>query len=56
MWACVMLIGPVLGRDGLRYIALAVLVAVGIASYGLFGQMLGAFRLSEFRRTLRRQR
>ncbi|SDE35125.1 murein biosynthesis integral membrane protein MurJ [Limimaricola pyoseonensis] len=48
------LLGPFLATATVRYAALALLVAIGIAGYFAFGQMLGAFRLSEFRRAVRR--
>ncbi|MBL3567833.1 lipid II flippase MurJ, partial [Rhodovulum sulfidophilum] len=47
---------PWLAAEGLRYPALAGLVALGIVSYFGLGHLLGAFRLSEFRRAMRRQR
>jgi putative peptidoglycan lipid II flippase len=47
-------IGPLLGAGGWRYIALLFLVLVGMISYGLFGHLTGAFRLSEFRRAFKR--
>ena len=54
LWIAQMLLGPFFGSPGLRYLALALLIAVGIASYAVLGQALGAFRLSEFKRNLRR--
>ncbi|WP_439153926.1 murein biosynthesis integral membrane protein MurJ [Yoonia sp.] len=39
----------------LRYGALAVLVVAGIVSYFGIGHLIGAFRIGEFRRNLRRQ-
>ncbi len=54
LWVAALLLSPWLGQTGVRYIALAVLVAVGIASYGIAGQALGAFKLREFRSALRR--
>ncbi|MBL4812550.1 MAG: polysaccharide biosynthesis C-terminal domain-containing protein, partial [Rhodobacteraceae bacterium] len=54
LWLAAMLMLPLLTASGLRYIALAVLVAIGLVSYGIFGQLLGAFRLSEFKRALKR--
>jgi putative peptidoglycan lipid II flippase len=39
---------------GLRYAALAVLISIGIFSYFAIGHLLGAFRLSDFRRAARR--
>lgn len=47
---------PWLAAEGLRYPALAGLVALGVVSYFGLGHLLGAFRLSEFRRAMRRQR
>ncbi len=46
---------PMLGTPGWRFIALAGLVLSGIAVYGVAGQMLGAFRIAEFRDALRRR-
>lgn len=43
-----------LATAGLRYLALLILVTIGIASYFAIGQLIGAFRLSEFRAALRR--
>ena len=48
------LLGPFLGMAGWRYLALLVLVSTGILSYFGLGQVLGAFRLSDFRGALRR--
>ena len=45
---------PVFAISGLRYIALAVLIAIGIIAYFGIGHLLGAFRLSEFKRAMRR--
>ena len=45
---------PWLNTGGLRYPALAALVALGIIAYFGIGQVIGAFRLSEFRAALRR--
>lgn len=46
---------PFFGLPMIRYAALLTLVAIGMGSYFALGQMLGAFKLSEFRRNLRRQ-
>ncbi|MBS1301322.1 murein biosynthesis integral membrane protein MurJ [Loktanella sp. SALINAS62] len=46
--------GPFFAAPGLRYLALAVLIAIGIVSYFAVGQLLGAFKLQDFRRALRR--
>ena len=45
---------PFFGIPTLRYLALLVLVLIGIASYFGIGHLLGAFKLSEFKRNLRR--
>lgn len=45
-----------LQTDGLRYPALAGLVGAGIVGYFAIGTAIGAFRLSDFGRALRRQR
>jgi putative peptidoglycan lipid II flippase len=45
---------PFLGMGSARYLALIALVAVGIISYFGIGQMIGAFRLGEFKRAMRR--
>ena len=37
-----------------RYVALLALVMIGIVSYFTLGHVLGAFRLSDFKRNLRR--
>ncbi len=54
LWASVLTLSPFLGEDGVRYAALAILVGIGIVSYAVAGQALGAFRISEFRSSLRR--
>ncbi len=54
LWAAVLVLGPMLQMAGWRYLALAVLVGIGAAVYFGIGQMIGAFRLSEFRRAMRR--
>ncbi len=45
---------PLFGIPTLRYAALAVLVIIGVASYFGIGQLVGAFRLAEFKHALRR--
>ncbi|WP_373353969.1 murein biosynthesis integral membrane protein MurJ [Pseudoroseicyclus sp. CXY001] len=47
--------GP-LGSEHWRYPALAGLVLAGMVSYFALGHLVGAFRLSEFRRNFRRRR
>ena len=48
------LLQPLLSMQTVRYVALMVLVLIGIASYFAVGQKLGAFRISEFKSALRR--
>lgn len=47
-------LGSLFYTAGLRYIALIVLIGIGIVSYGLFGQAFGAFRVSELKASLKR--
>jgi putative peptidoglycan lipid II flippase len=54
LWWLAILMTPLLAAPTVRYGALALLVAAGIGTYFAAGQVLGAFRLSEFRRALRR--
>ena len=50
----VLLVGPAMGMAGVRYAALAFVVSVGMGGYFIIGQMIGAFRLSEFKAAMRR--
>ncbi|PJI85311.1 putative peptidoglycan lipid II flippase [Yoonia maricola] len=45
---------PFFGTGIQRYLALLILVIIGIVSYFGIGHLIGAFKLSEFRRNLRR--
>ncbi len=54
LWFGTIAMSVALGTPTLRYAALAALIAIGIFSYFGAGQLLGAFRLSEFRSALRR--
>ncbi|MGC9420192.1 MAG: murein biosynthesis integral membrane protein MurJ, partial [Rhodovulum sp.] len=56
LWGAAWALAPWLSEGGLRYAALAALIALGIVAYFGLGHLLGAFRLSEFRRAMRRQR
>lgn len=49
-------LAPWLAQAYVRVAALAVLIGIGIVSYGLAGQLCGAFRISEFRAIVRRNR
>ena len=54
LWITQVILGPYFASPALRYLALTALVTTGIVSYFAIGQMIGAFRLGEFRRALRR--
>jgi putative peptidoglycan lipid II flippase len=48
-------LAPMLATPGLRYMALALLIAAGIVSYFASGVAIGAFRLSDFKAGLKRK-
>jgi putative peptidoglycan lipid II flippase len=54
LWAMAFILSPYFAVATLRYGALLVLVVTGIISYFGIGHLIGAFRLAEFKRTLRR--
>ena len=54
LWVGVLNLNWMFGAGALRYLALALLVTLGMAAYGMIGQMLGAFRLGEFKAAMRR--
>ena len=54
LWVLWILMGPLFGVLGLRWIALLLLIVLGCGSYFAIGQLIGAFRLSEFRAMFRR--
>ncbi|MCW8842441.1 MAG: murein biosynthesis integral membrane protein MurJ, partial [Rhodobacteraceae bacterium] len=54
LWALTIALGPALGTDGWRYLALALLIFGGAAVYFASGHIIGAFKLSDFRRAARR--
>ena len=56
LWAGQIVLGPFLGLPGLRYAALAALIGIGCVSYFGLGALVGAFKLSDFRSALRRNR
>ena len=56
LWFGMVLLGPMLGTEGWRYAALALLVALGMGSYAIAALALGAMRLSDLKSALRRQR
>ncbi len=54
IWALALVIGPLLSTSGVKFAALFGLVLIGLVSYGLFGRLFGAFRLSDFRAAVKR--
>ncbi|MCK0149999.1 murein biosynthesis integral membrane protein MurJ [Marivita sp. S6314] len=54
LWFTTLLLGPFLALAGIRFIALAALIAIGMVSYALAGQLLGAFSLRELKGAFRR--
>ena len=54
LWGAMLMLTPYLSMSGVRYGALATLISVGIISYFGIGQIIGAFRLSEFKAAMRR--
>ncbi|PIE15448.1 MAG: murein biosynthesis integral membrane protein MurJ [Rhodobacterales bacterium] len=49
-----LVLNPMLAAGAWRYLALALLVGIGICGYFGAGQVIGAFRLAEFKSSLRR--
>lgn len=47
-------IGPMFGYGGWRWLGLLILVTSGMLSYGIFGMIFKAFRLSDLKASLRR--
>lgn len=54
LYGATIVLGPALGTDGLRYVALTALIVIGLLSFALVGQVLGALSLSELRSAFRR--
>jgi len=54
LWEAAWLLGTWLTSDTVRYAALALLIALGMAAYAVVGQLIGAFSLRELRQQLRR--
>ena len=54
LWVLWILMGPLFGLGGVRWIALLALIVLGALSYFGIGQLIGAFRISELRGALRR--
>ena len=55
LFGTMLALGPMFATPGLRYGALALLIAAGIVSYFALGTAIGAFRLSDFRSLRRRK-
>ncbi|PJE31870.1 putative peptidoglycan lipid II flippase [Pseudooceanicola antarcticus] len=56
LWPARLLLAPWLSADYIRYPALALLIALGSVLYFASGQLIGAFRLTDFTGALRRGR
>ena len=56
LWLGQLVLGPALAIPGWRFAALLALIVWGALVYAIAGQMVGAFRLAEFRDALRRKR
>jgi putative peptidoglycan lipid II flippase len=54
LWGAALVLAPFFSTGTVRYLALLVLVLIGLVSYFGIGQLIGAFRLAEFRQSLRR--
>ena len=54
LWGAAWMMEGALHASGLRYAALLALVLIGMVSYFGAGQLIGAFRLAEFKRSFKR--
>lgn len=54
LWGTMVVMSPFFAMAGWRYLALLGLIMTGIISYFAIGQLIGAFRLGEFRRAFQR--
>lgn len=54
LWGIAALLSPYFHASPMRYAVLGLLVVIGIIAYFAIGQVMGAFKLGEFRRALRR--
>ena len=55
LWGLTLMLGPLFGMGAWRWLALLVLVVLGAVTYFAIGQLLGAFRIQDFRNALRRR-
>lgn len=56
LWSMSASMSTFLGMEGWRYLALAILVTIGIGSYFVVAHLIGAIRLSELKGAMRRGR
>jgi putative peptidoglycan lipid II flippase len=56
LWSASASMSTFLGMAGWRYLALAILVGIGVGSYFLIAHLIGAIRLSELKGAMRRGR
>ena len=54
LWVVANVMDPLFAAGAVRYLALLALVVIGMVSYFGIGHLIGAFRLAEFRQSLRR--
>lgn len=54
LWAGNVALSPALGMPVVKYVALIALIIFGIVVYFIFGQLFGAFKMSEFKKAIRR--
>lgn len=54
LWGLTLMLSPLFGIGGWRWLALCVLILAGVGCYGIIGNLIGAFRFYELRATLRR--
>lgn len=55
LWAAALALSGPLGTAGLRYIALLILILIAAVSYFGTGHLIGAFKLSDFKRAAKRK-
>jgi putative peptidoglycan lipid II flippase len=54
LWAGHLAMSPAFGMPAVRYVALIALILLGMATYFISGQLFGAFKISEFKKAVRR--
>jgi len=54
LWGAGAALGPLLAMGGWRCLALLALIGAGAVTYGVAGQVLGAFSMAEIRDRMRR--